>query len=488
MRIACVLIAHLRVKVALHGQPLLRGRPVVIIDRSGRTAVVVDYSAAAAGVAAGMTLEQAMSQQADTVALDADERSCERAFNEVVTALQGVSDLVEGAEPGRAWVRLDGLGAAYGGEERLLERILPGCAPGYLMPRIGVGNAKFPTLVAARLAKDGGRVTVPAEVSSFLAPHSIDHLPLAAEVKAAMHRFGLHSMGAVAAMRKHQVVDQFGPAGRRAWELSQGIDESPLVPVSTEETVVEHSVLPCGAASLQHLLATVETLIGRAWSRPRMQGRQAGQAELECLLSDAPAWQKTVHFKRGAAGRERAMFVMKSQLEMDHPQAPVEELTLTLAGLRGATGVQLELLPDVRRDRHQRLVEVEKDLQARTRGRQVLFRALNVAPWHPVPEMRALQIPIDAAENGEIRPLALPTPVAVREGADHRPLALRLGKRWSRVTQIEERWCFDLWWLPQPLTRSYYRICSEDGRTSTLFRDMRGKGWYRQGPEAGVLP
>ena len=101
---------------------------------------------------------------------------------------------------------------------------------------------------------------------------------------------------------------------------------------------------------------------------------------------------------------------------MDHPQTPVEELTLTLAGLRGATGVQLELLPDVRRDRHQRLVEVEKGLQARTRGRQVLFRALNVAPWHPVPEMRALQIPIDAAEKGEIRPLALPTPVAVQEG------------------------------------------------------------------------
>ena len=95
------------------------------------------------------------------------------------------------------------------GEERLLERTLPGCAPGYLLPRIGVGNAKFLTLVAARLAKDGGRVTVPADVSSFLAPHSIDHLPLAAEVKAAMHRFGLHSMGAVAAMRKNQVVDQF---------------------------------------------------------------------------------------------------------------------------------------------------------------------------------------------------------------------------------------------------------------------------------------
>ena len=83
---------------------------------------------------------------------------------------------------------------------------------------------------------------------------------------------------------------------------------------------------------------------------------------------------------------------------MDHPQAPAEELTLTLAGPRGATGVQLELLPDVGGTgrgwlRWRRVCR-------RGQGAGRLFRALNVAPWHPVPEMRALQIPIDAAEKG----------------------------------------------------------------------------------------
>ena len=487
MRIACIFIPHLRAEVALRQQPALQDRPVVIIDRSERTPVVVDCSPAAFRVSAGMTLEQALSLHADPVLLEADERSCERAFNGVLAALQGVSDQVESAEPGMAWLRLDGLERTCAGEDRLLEHVLPGCVPDYLNAQIGVGNAKFTALVAARLARDGSAVRVPADAGSFLKPHSIDHLPLAPETRTAMHRFGLHTMGAVAAMQRNHVVDQFGPAGRRAWELCRGIDDSPLVPVRAAESVVEHVVLPFAADSLQYLLASVETLLLRAWSRPRMQGRQAGHASLECILSDAPAWQKTVHFRRGVAGHEQASLVMKSQLEMDHPAAPVEELTLTLGDLSEATGVQLELLPDLRRDRHRRLTEAEKRLQARTKGRNILFRVLNVAPWHPVPEMRALQIPFDSAGKGEIRPLSLPTSVEVREGSEQQPLALRLGRRWSRVMHIEDRWCFNLWWLPQPLARSYYRVCSEDGSTITLFRDGHGERWYRQGPGAGVL-
>lgn len=487
MRIACLLIPHLRVEIELQRQPALKDRPVVIIDRSARSPLVVDASPAADRVKPGMTLEQALSMHADPVVLKADERACEALFRQIVAALRELSDRVEGSEPGRAWLRLDGLEEIYGGERRLLDDALPGCVPDYLTTRIGVGEAKFPALVAARLADDGGSVTAPADARGFLAPHSIDHLPLEAETAAAMHRFGLHTMGSVAAMQKHHVVDQFGPAGRRAWELCQGIDDSPLLPDAAAETVVEHALLPQGADSLQHLLATVETLFARAWSRPQMQGRQAARAELECILCDAPAWRKTVRFGRGAAGRERASYVMRSRLELDHPQAPVEELTLTLGGLVDATAMQLDLLPDLRRDCHQRLLEVAQGLQARAWGGNALFQVRNVAPWHPVPEMRSLQVPVSSSERGETRPLSRPTPLDVREGPDQRPLALHLGKRWSRVERIEDRWCFDLWWLPQPLARTYYRICSEDGSTITLFRDARDQGWYRQGHGAGVL-
>ena len=53
-------------------------------------------------------------------------------------------------------------------------------------------------------------------------------------------------------------------------------------------------------------------------------------------------------------------------------------------------------------------------------------------------------------------------------------------RRWRRVARIDDRWMFDLWWLPKPVTRSYYRIDPGDGRLLTVFRDHWEKRWYRQ--------
>ena len=126
------------------------------------------------------------------------------------------------------------------------------------------------------------------------------------------------------------------------------------------------------------------------------------------------------------------------------------------------------------------MMEMEKRLQARMNGRHVLHRIAEVAPWHPAPEMRALQIPIDPAKRDDIRPLHAPAAVAVQEGDRRQPVAVQIGRRWRRVTRIADRWTFDLWWLPRPITRAYFRIESEGGPV-TLFRNGREGGWYRHG-------
>ena len=81
-----------------------------------------------------------------------------------------------------------------------------------------------------------------------------------------------------------------------------------------------------------------------------------------------------------------------------------------------------------------------------------------------------------------MKPLSLPSPVNVQEGLDGEPAAVLLGKQWHRVARIDNLWCFDLWWMPQPLTRTYYRAGKEDGGEVTLFRDQRENRWFRQDP------
>ena len=232
MRVACVLITHLRAKVELQRQPHLGNRPVVIADRS-RRALVADRFPGCVGVTAGMPLEEALSRNAGAVVLEADEPSYQRAFRCVLTALQGISDRVEGAGLGTAYVHMDGLERLHGGEAGVAHALLHSL-PEYLRPRIGVGDAKFPAFVAALTSPGPGVAHVPPDAAAFLVQHSVDLLPVASEVHSRMHRFGLHTMGDVASMRPESLMDQFGIAGRRAWELSHGIDHDPVVPLPYE--------------------------------------------------------------------------------------------------------------------------------------------------------------------------------------------------------------------------------------------------------------
>ena len=56
-----------------------------------------------------------------------------------------------------------------------------------------------------------------------------------------------------------------------------------------------------------------------------MRGRYAGRADLRCALNDAPLWERSVHSKQSAGSPQRASFIIRSRLEADRPQAPVEE-------------------------------------------------------------------------------------------------------------------------------------------------------------------
>ena len=480
MKVACALITHLRVKAEVKRQPRLEGLPTIIVDRSQARPLAIDSSPQASAVTAGITLEKALRLQPDAVVVEADEPHYRRVFRQVLRTLLGVSDRVEAAELGNAYVGIDGLEQMYGGEARLVTTLL-NAIPRWLNPRIGVGEGKFPALVAARTSRALGATRVSLDPAAFLAPYSVDLLPVSVGTREALHRFGLHTLGQIASMQSALLVDRFGREGWQAWTLANGKDDSPLVPIKNEEAVVERTSLPFSSTSLELLLVAVDTLLRRAYARPEIRGRYAGRVVLECTVFRAAPWERSIAFQEGVNRWERASFIVRSRLEAEPPQAPIDDLTLTLADFTGESGAQLGLLTEVRESRQQQLVEVERRLQLRTSGASTLYRVVNVAPWHPAPEMRAVQAPLDHQGTGGIRPLLLPEPVTVEEGPDHQPAAIRQGNRWRRVDRVAERWSFDLWWLPKPLTRTYYRVDREDGRQVVLFRDQREDRWYQQG-------
>ena len=257
MKVACVLITHLRAKVEMRRQTHLQDRAVLIVDRPRGRPLVVDHFPAASGIVAGMTLEQALSRQTDGAVMEADEAAYRREFHRVLVSLQGVSDRVEAAEIGAAYVGLDGLEALYGGEAHLAAALL-NAVPQRLAPRLGVGEGKFPAFAAAHAARPLGAVRVPPDAAGFLAPHPVRLLPIPPGVTEEMRQFGIHTLGDAAAMEQEEITGRFGPAGRTAWELSIGLDRRPLAPMRQEEVLTEWTSMPFASASLELLGAAVD--------------------------------------------------------------------------------------------------------------------------------------------------------------------------------------------------------------------------------------
>ena len=479
MRVACLLVTHFRAKVELRRQPHWEASPVLIVDRSGRRPLVVDAFPAASHVTAGMPLQEALSRLTNAVVLDSDASYYRREFRKTLSALQGVSDRVEEGELGTAYVCLDGLEGLYRGEAGLVCALL-NAVPAYLNPRVGVADAKFPAFVAARTSNTQGATRVPGDVAAFLAPHSIDLLPVSSQVKDDLRRFGLSTIGAVASMGVHALTDRFGPEGRRLWALCNGIDDSPIVPLALEEPVVERISLPFHSSSMGILRIAVDALLRRGYARPEMKDRYAGVATLHCAAPNSQPWEKAVAFKEPVGAWERASALIRDRLEADPPRSPVEDVTLSLSNLTGESGTQLGLFPDLKRDLHRRLVEVERRLRIRMNGKPSLYRVNRVTPWHPAPEMRAVQTPIDPSEGDGIKPVSSPVAVKVREGPEGQPAEVRLGRRWQGVASIEDLWAFDLWWMPEPMNRTYYQVSRDDGGALTLFHDHTDGLWYRQ--------
>ena len=79
-----------------------------------------------------------------------------------------------------------------------------------------------------------------------------------------------------------------------------------------------------------------------------------------------------------------------------------------------------------------------------------------------------------------LRPLKSPSPVRVRIDDEGLPVELHQKGKKLRVLAVRERWRIDDEWWRDPISREYYALVLEDGRSVILFRDLVAGGWYGQ--------
>lgn len=391
MQLACISISNLPFRVESACNPRLRGRPVVIVTTTGQRRTVLDASPLAKGVVPGMSLAQALSSCKDAVLVEGDPKSYNRAFEQVLDALEARGADVEDAGLGLAFARLNGLAPMFGGEARLITSLLQ-AVPASLEPQLGVADGKFAAYVAASMAPPGSAYKLPGDLAEFLAPLSVDLLPASWEVKRRLHSFGLHTLGQVGNVMLGPLQAQFGPTGKLIWELSQGIDPRLLIPPHHEEIVEEALTFTTPLVALEAIAMATDNLLARAFSRPSVRGRFARVCTLEGSVFRAPSWQKVMVFREPVGERRKALTLITHTLEGSPPPGPLEDLHLTLSGLTGEAGRQESLFPEARQQDNLR--EALAQLQVRLGAEELpIYQVREVEPWSRIPERRQALVP-----------------------------------------------------------------------------------------------
>jgi protein ImuB len=204
--------------------------PVAVV--AANRVVACSATARSQGVRRGQRRRDAQGRCPELAVLANDPDRDARAFEPVVAAVETVASGVEVVRPGLAALLARGPTRYFGSEPAVAGRIVDVvAAQAGIQCQIGIADSLF----AATLAAQRGLLVPPNESADFLAPLGIGelHQPAAIGVDRTalvdlLHRLGLRTLGAFAALDVDDIASRFGPGGVRAHRLAQGLDERPL--------------------------------------------------------------------------------------------------------------------------------------------------------------------------------------------------------------------------------------------------------------------
>jgi len=273
---AVVYLPNLPVALARRAEPALADQPLVVLGRRAGQPVVV--AADAPGVARGLTLRQArLSCPPAAIRHDEPERvAAAVALLRATLAtlaprtwlLASPPDVAVAADIGRlspAQTHAEG--------ERIRDMIFQTLG---VVPVLALAAHPAIGHIAARTAAVGAVVVVPpGREAAWLAPWPADLLPLDQALIERLHRFGLRTIGAVAALPLDALEAQFGAAGRMLHQLAGGLDLPPLPAESLETRVTVGWRFSSGVIDRPVLDAALRRIAGRLAQRLQAAGQAA---------------------------------------------------------------------------------------------------------------------------------------------------------------------------------------------------------------------
>lgn len=396
MEVACLLVPDFPIALARRDRPELRGKPVVVGGSAEEHARVTACSdeAATTGVAIGMPLRRALALCPRAVFIPLRQTELATEACRLTDLVCVSSPVVEEVDPRSRAHRNTGLARMLGmGEQAYLRELQQSaCETTGLSVSLGAADAVFVAHAAAVVGAGGAApVTVaPAETRGFLADLPIEALPVPPAMHQRLRLLGLVRLDDIADLSLSALQAQFGPDGRRAWELAHGRDASVIVPRRASVQVDAELDLPAPSALVEPLVVATRELLQRALQRPELQGHSLGQLDWRLTQEDGELITRRFVFRGPTRDAARMLFVVRSKAEQLKLTAPVVSVAVTLSGLCSEYGHQANLW-SVGPRRQRELSEAIEQLNTREGSAQV-YQIVEVQPWSRIPERQLAPI------------------------------------------------------------------------------------------------
>jgi protein ImuB len=391
---------------------------------------------------------------------------------------------IEAAAPTPVLLDLQGLSRAWPSPEALGRALLEAARERARSVNVALATTRTAAMVLARSREGLTVVPIGAEAQA-LAPLPLSLLDIAPEEAELLARFGLRTIGELAALPAHGLAARLGESGPRLVRLARGEDPRPLVPAPPAERFEITLDLEWPVEGLEPFAFLLQRVLDPLAEALRGRGRLAAALDLELLLVDGRVHERTLRPAAPSALPRTWRTLLLLDLEA-HPPGEAIQRVRVCAEPTPARETQFSLL-DPAQPSPEKLAETLARLHEFTAGgrggaaalldshRPGAFAVRNFAPGP------ARSSPLEAAPFPRLalRAFRPPLPAEVRLEGGAPAFVVASGVR-GAVLDRAGPWRASGDWWDEAYSREEWDVTLGAG-LYRIFRDRLRGGWFVEG-------
>jgi protein ImuB len=329
-RIGCVRVETFAAAALERCEPSLRKQPLAVVTGTppSRRVVEANARARAEGVRPGLTDAEAVVRCPTLVRRTASAEAEAAARHALLEACLSVSPRLEDAAPGIVYVDLRGLRRLFSGDDEIGHRLRRQAGRVGLEARVGIATSRAAAGVAARVGPPV-HVLSPATERAALALIPLSTLEWPEELSATFTRWGLVTLGDLAALPRHGVGVRLGPAGLAAHDLAVAVDRAPFRPWSPPPFWEEAQGLDWEIATLPALVPVLHGVLDRLCARLARAHLVVDALEVRLALASGGHHARSLALAVPLADAAALVALLALEIESHPPPAAVTGVALS---------------------------------------------------------------------------------------------------------------------------------------------------------------